>query len=142
MQQMPLSASMSAPASMQNSLLSLSCRYIRVHPVWLPPDAVRRKVQPVKKPGAGHSALPSAMAQQRVAAQLCGTAMQRACTPTLTTVAVRPAADELLPLVYTARGRKAVTYLRRKGIGEGGRAGLVKCRGDCTLVQRRAGRPA
>lgn len=40
---------------------------------------------------------------------------------TLTTVAVRPAAEELLPLVYTARGRKADTYLQwvdSKGVGQ------------------------
>jgi len=41
------------------------------------------------------------------AQQLIGAGTPR----TLTTVAVRPAAEELLPLVYTARGRKAVTYL-------------------------------
>lgn len=37
--------------------------------------------------------------------------------PTLTTVAVRPAAEELLPEVYTARGRKADTYLQASGGG-------------------------
>ena len=80
MQQMPLSASISAPASMQNSLLSLS----------------------------------------------------------LTTVAVRPAAEELLPEVYTARGRKAATYLGEGGGGgrEGGGQGARRE----AVVGGRAGR--
>ena len=66
-----------------------------------------------KNPSAGHSALPSAMACGSAALWHSNATPPPGCNPTLTTVAVRPAADELLPLVYTARGRKADTYLRQ-----------------------------
>ena len=128
MQQMPLSASISAPASMQNSLLSDSCapssqlwgtfeccsvgishtlcglglRFrvggprLQLNNEGAHPDtqyrALRRRQDPVLLQAAEHG--------------------KTGGECTLTTVAVRPAAEDDLPEVYTARGRKPATYFR------------------------------
>lgn len=94
MQQIPLSASINAPASMANSLFSGSCA--RWCSVGTSKNIVSKRTT-CNKQGSYQGHREHEGAPRHL---------------TLTTEAVRPAADEALPEVYTARGRKLATYLR------------------------------